>query len=845
MNLARTRTWQRLAPLAFLLLLPVCDRSTTEEPPPDLTPALCPDTLPAPPSGQRCTVTPSPTGSKSLLLTGTLLLPDSVQKNGQVLIDSTGKIACVSCDCTSHPEAASAAKVSCPDGVISPGLINSHDHITYTKAEPGTHPTNRYNHRHEWRIGVNGDPKRPKIPVAGNNNTSAIQWGELRQLMAGTTSLVGSGSAKGVLRNLDTNVQEGLTEKPIDYDTFPLGDSGGERLTSGCGYPSIHKASALASIDAYGPHISEGINQEAQNEFFCTSSTLYGGQKLVEDKTAIIHAIGLTARDAWLTSTRGASVIWSPRSNISLYGHTAQTPLLSRVGVSIALGTDWTASGSMNILRELQCAADLNEKQYGGFFTDRELWQMATFNGALATATNDVLGQLKEGLVGDVSIFIATADRKDHRAVVRAGVEDVALVVRSGLPMYGDAAIMEGLGADDAGKCETLDVCTVSKRICVERETGKKLADLETAAGKPIYQLFACGVPPKEPSCVPFRDGEFTGMSTADDPDGDGLTGTNDNCPTVFNPVRPMDRGQQPDTDADGLGDACDPCPLDKDHAACRKPDANDEDGDGIANGIDNCVTIANSNQLDSDMDGQGDVCDACPLFANPAGAACEFSVKDLRDPARGLRPPLGTKVTIKNLLIVSLRSVKSFGFHARDVGTSLPYSGILVFQGGTAAPKATDGTPLQVGHIVTVTGNFTVFNEQDELDTISSVVITGMDAAAAAVTIDVTTRELTGGQPSAAERLENLLCRVKNVTARATLSATDDDFWVSDEPTEMCTGTSPGCTRVSDFLIDGDKNDGSPKYAPGTVLSEVKGIISGFNNQYALTPATLADIKP
>ena len=75
---------------------------------------------------------------------------------------------------------------------------------------------------------------------------------------------------------------------------------------------------------------------------------------------------------------------------------------------------------------------------------ENELW-------TLATATNDVLGQLKEGLVGDVSIFIATSDRKDHRAVVRAGVEDVALVVRSGLPMYGDAAIMEGLGADDAG----------------------------------------------------------------------------------------------------------------------------------------------------------------------------------------------------------------------------------------------------------------------------------------------------------------------------------------------------------------------------------------------------------
>ncbi|MBP6608993.1 MAG: thrombospondin type 3 repeat-containing protein, partial [Deltaproteobacteria bacterium] len=339
---------------------------------------------------------------------------------------------------------------------------------------------------------------------------------------------------------------------------------------------------------------------------------------------------------------------------------------------------------------------------------------MATYNAALATATDDVLGQIAVGKIGDLSIFIATADRQEHKAVVRAGVEDVALVLRGGLPMYGDASILAPLGHDDTGKCESVDVCGIEKRLCAERETGKKIADLETAAIKPIYQLFACGVPPKEPSCVPFRDGEFTGLSTMDDPDGDGLTGAQDNCPTVFNAVRPMDRGMQPDTDGDGIGDACDLCPLDADHKNCRKPDANDEDGDSINNPLDNCPTIANTDQKDSDMDGMGDVCDACATFANPAGAGCEFSVKDIRDPARGLRPPGGTKVTIKNLLIVGLRSVKSFGFHARDVGTDLPYSGILVFQGGTAAPKATDGTPLQVGHIVTVTGNFTVFSEQD-----------------------------------------------------------------------------------------------------------------------------------
>jgi hypothetical protein len=82
----RTRPLLRLTPLTLLLLLPVCDRSGTEEPPPDSGPGICAE-LPAPPSGQRCTTTPSPSGSKSILLKGTLLLPDSALQDGQVLID--------------------------------------------------------------------------------------------------------------------------------------------------------------------------------------------------------------------------------------------------------------------------------------------------------------------------------------------------------------------------------------------------------------------------------------------------------------------------------------------------------------------------------------------------------------------------------------------------------------------------------------------------------------------------------------------------------------------------------------------------------------------------------------
>ena len=82
------------------------------------------------------------------------------------------------------------------------------------------------------------------------------------------------------------------------------------------------------------------------------------------------------------------------------------------------------------------------------------------------------------------------------------------------------------------------------------------------------YPLYFCSAPPDEPSCTPFRPGEYdgtlgSGPASRADRDGDGITDNLDNCRKVFNPIRPMDGGVQPDADGDGRGDACDRCPLD------------------------------------------------------------------------------------------------------------------------------------------------------------------------------------------------------------------------------------------------------------------------------------------
>jgi hypothetical protein len=68
-----------------------------------------------------------------------------------------------------------------------------------------------------------------------------------------------------------------------------------------------------------------------------------------------------------------------------------------------------------------------------------------------------------------------------------------------------------------------------------------------------------------------------------------------DLCPTVFDPVRPLDQGAQADADGDGVGDACAPCPLAPDRAVC----AGDLDGDGVGDGRDLCPFDAASSLSD------------------------------------------------------------------------------------------------------------------------------------------------------------------------------------------------------------------------------------------------------
>lgn len=131
--------------ILLLLVLSICTITA------DATMIFC-ETLPAPSTGRVCEVT---TGDNSLLIKGNVLDFDTIYQGGEVLVDQTGLILYVGCSADRPQDldtvATGATKIECAEGVISPGLINPHDHLPYNHNYPFPATDERYDHRNDWR----------------------------------------------------------------------------------------------------------------------------------------------------------------------------------------------------------------------------------------------------------------------------------------------------------------------------------------------------------------------------------------------------------------------------------------------------------------------------------------------------------------------------------------------------------------------------------------------------------------------------------------------------------------------------------------------------------------------
>jgi 5-methylthioadenosine/S-adenosylhomocysteine deaminase len=189
---------------------------------------------------------------------------------------------------------------------------------------------------------------------------------------------------------------------------------------------------------------------------------------------SVIHGTSFGTSDFQAMATAGAKLIWSPKSNMFLYGQTtaidqawAVTPKLT-----IALAPDWSMGGSVSTLDELNYAWTLSQQKWPGLLTAKDLVKMVTSEAAKAIEVQQQLGTIEVGKLAD--LMVVSGDTSDpYATLVTARHANVRLVMVNGAVLYGDSYMQP---AASLPECETVDVCGLSRFLCVkEQSTSNKL----------------------------------------------------------------------------------------------------------------------------------------------------------------------------------------------------------------------------------------------------------------------------------------------------------------------------------------------------------------------------------
>jgi hypothetical protein len=115
----------------------------------------------------------------------------------------------------------------------------------------------------------------------------------------------------------------------------------------------------------------------------------------------------------------------------------------------MGIGSDWSPSGSKNLLGELKVARLVSQAQ-GGVFGDREIVSMATRQAAAILQWDKLLGTLEGGKRADL-LVIDGKSGDPYAALLQAKETAIRLVMINGVPRYGMPSLMGRLGAAGEG----------------------------------------------------------------------------------------------------------------------------------------------------------------------------------------------------------------------------------------------------------------------------------------------------------------------------------------------------------------------------------------------------------
>ncbi|RLI69057.1 N-ethylammeline chlorohydrolase [Candidatus Heimdallarchaeota archaeon] len=161
-------------------------------------------------------------------------------------------------------------------------------------------------------------------------------------------------------------------------------------------------------------HLAETREEVAQikKSYNCTPTEYLDKIGFLSNNVLAAHCVWLTKRDCQLLQKNQVKIAHNPTSNLKLGSGIMNYNLLSKLGITISLGTDGAASNNtLSLLNELQLAAYLHK----GINTNPEILpapkalKMATFDGAIALGLKAEIGSLEIGKKADIIIIDSKA----------------------------------------------------------------------------------------------------------------------------------------------------------------------------------------------------------------------------------------------------------------------------------------------------------------------------------------------------------------------------------------------------------------------------------------------------
>ena len=360
-------------------------------------------------------------------LGGCIVTPTQALAKGYVVIGAGKEIKAVQ---KSKPQ---GVKVHETGGVIVPGLIDLHGHPEFN-VFAAWEPPKQFPNRYSWR-----GSELYQLLVRGPQNKllkalppkTQLRYAEIRALIGGVTAIQGTGEAatsyqdEALVRNVDKWIFGGQVGRSLI--DLPSGDFGK------AGLDSILAGIEAGEVKAFYVHLAEGRsdNDRSLREFDKLANEL----KSLSDKTVVIHGTALTKAQLSDMKDVGAKLVWSPQSNLRLYGETTKAADALKLKLPIGLGADWLPSGSTSLLAELKVARRELIHQ-GGKPTAKQLVNMVTRDAAKIAGLQDKLGALEPGRPADLVVF-ERREQDPWENVVAADPSWVELVMIDGDLAYG------------------------------------------------------------------------------------------------------------------------------------------------------------------------------------------------------------------------------------------------------------------------------------------------------------------------------------------------------------------------------------------------------------------------